>query len=347
MKARSLGRLWFAVLLAFPALPALAETCNVLLKDGVVDGAHINDTLDLANRVSGWFCDKHFASYEEATSAKLDARLPVDGLLIPFGLFKDHKNFRQAYQSFCQSGSATERLIKVGSLRPFIAANKALVSGYLACVQKGGLQAHLETSEDAGEFSLVTRWIPVDGAIRVEIRDVIAEQSGGKIECRPALPASGEFIDSTERRYLCSRDPARATTLTINTVGESRVLALGPHARYRLYRDEVSGESTPAIAKASSGPSDSAPVCVGGPDGNAALGNYVIDYHQTAGVRVSDVDAHVNRPKGSWSFSIKEPTRVCLVAHAGPATDAEAVAYKIHYVFYRYRLEKEHREHHH
>jgi hypothetical protein len=66
----------------------------------------------------------------------------------------------------------------------------------------------------------------------------------------------------------------------------------------------------------------------------------VIDYHQTAGVRVDGADGG-DRRKGSWSFSIKEPTRVCLVAHAATG-DATPVAYKIHYVFYRYRVEKDH-----
>jgi hypothetical protein len=67
----------------------------------------------------------------------------------------------------------------------------------------------------------------------------------------------------------------------------------------------------------------------------------VIDYHQTAGVRVAGADGRADRPKGSWSFSVKEPTRVCLVAHAA-AGDAAPAAYKSHYVFYRYRVEKDH-----
>ncbi len=342
MRARALGQFWVPLLLAFPVLPAVAAPCDALLADGVVDRAHVNNTLDLAKRVSGWFCGKRFASYQEATSATLEARLPVDELLIPFGLHKDRKNFAQAYRSFCQSATPSELLTQAGSLRPFIAANKSLVEGYLACTQRGGLQLYAEVSEDPRAFSLVMKSVPTSSAGAVQIRDIVAAQSDGKnIECRPTLPGSGAQVSDVEQRYLCSRDPKRATSLTVTTSEGARAISLAAHAHYHIFRDEVAGDSNPAVAQAASANGDSAPVCVGGQDGNVALGNYVIDYHQTAGVRVDSAEGRTDRPKGSWSFSVKEPTRVCLVAHAA-AEDASPVAYKIHYVFYRYRVEKDH-----
>src|ERR1700732_2635213 len=105
MRARALGQLWVALLRAGPALPAVAAPCDGLLADGVVDRAHVNNTLELASRVSGWFCAKHFRSHQEAPGATREARLPVDDLLIPFGLHKDRKNFSQAYRSFCDSAT--------------------------------------------------------------------------------------------------------------------------------------------------------------------------------------------------------------------------------------------------
>ena len=342
MRARALGQFWVALLLACPVLPAVAAPCDALLADGIVDRAHVNNTLDLAKRVSGWFCGKRFASYQEATSAALEARLPVDDLLMPFGLHKDRKNFAQAYRSFCQSATPSELLTQAGSLRPFIAANKSLVDGYLACTQRGGLQLYAEVSEDPRAFSLVMRSLPASGAGAVQIRGIAAAQSDGKtIECRPALPGSGTPVSHVEQRYRCARDPNRATTVTVTTSAGARVISLGAHAHYHIFRDEVAGDSNAAVAPAAGDNRDSAPVCVGGQDGNAALGNYVIDYQQTAGVRVDGAEGRADRPKGSWSFSVKEPTRVCLVAHAA-AEDASPVAYKIHYVFYRYRVEKDH-----
>jgi hypothetical protein len=336
MRARALGQFWVALLLA---CPAVAAPCDALLADGVVDRAHVNNTLDLVGRVSGWFCGKRFASYEEATAATLEARLPVDPLLVPFGLHKDHKNFAQAYRSFCQSATHTDLLVRAGSLRPFIAANKSLVEGYLACTRRGGLQLYAEVAEDSRAFSLVMRSVPT-GA--VQIRDIVAAQSDGtSVACQPALPGAGAPVSDAEQRYLCARDPKRATTLTVTTSEGERIIRLGAHAHYQIFRDEVVGDSNPVIAQAAGGSRDSAPVCVGGKDGNAALGNYVIDYHQTAGVRSDGAEARSDRRKGSWSFSVKEPTRVCLVAHAADDA-ASAVAYRIHYVFYRYRVEKDH-----
>jgi len=341
MRARALGQLWVALLLACPALPAVAASCDGLLADGVVDRAHVNNTLELASRVSGWFCAKHFNSYQEATGASLEARLPVDDLLIPFGLHKDHKNFSQAYRSFCDSATPSALLIQAGSLRPFVAANKSLVDGYLTCTQHGGLQLYAEVAEDPGAFALVMKSTPAGGARALKIRDIAATQSDGKsIDCRPALPSAGAEVSDVEQRYLCTRDPKRATTLTVTTSEGARVISLGAHAHYHIFRDEVAGDSDAVVAQASGDNQDSAPVCVGGTDGNAALGNYVIDYHQTAGVRVDGAEGSGDRPKGSWSFSVKEPTRVCLVAHAA-TRDATPVAYKIHYVFYRYRVEKD------
>jgi hypothetical protein len=337
MRARALGQFWVALSLACPVLPAAAASCDGLLADGVVDRAHVNNTLDLASRVSGWFCAKRFASYQEATNGT-EAQLPVDDLLIPFGLHKDRKNFASAYRSFCDSATPSALLIQAGSLRPFIAANKSLVDGYLACTQRGGLRLYAEISEDPHAFALVMRSLPS----AVQIRDIAAVQGdGNKIECRPALPNAGTEVSNVEQRYLCARDPKRATTLTVTTSEGARVIRLGAHAHYHIFRDEVAGDSTAVVAQAAGDGRDSAPVCVGGRDGNAALGNYVIDYHQTAGVRVDGVADRTDRPKGSWSFSVKEPTRVCLIAHAA-ANDASPVAYKIHYVFYRYRVEKDH-----
>lgn len=336
MKIRALGQFWVALWLACPVLPAMAAPCDALLADGVVDREHINNTLDLTSRVSGWFCGKRFGSFQEATGAAVEARLPVEQLLVPFGLHKDHKNFAQAYSSFCASATPTDLLVQAGSLRPFISANKALVEGYLACTRRRGLQLYAEVSDDPSAFSLVMK---STGA--TQIRDIVAAQSDGReIACQPALPGAGAPVSDAAQRYLCSRDAKRAATLTVTTSEGARVIKLGAHAHYHLFRDEVAGDSDAVVAQAGGG-RDSAPVCVGGRDGNAALGNYVIDYHQTAGVRVDGTEGRGDRPKGSWSFSVKEPTRVCLVAHAG-AGDASAVAYKIHYVFYRYRVEKDH-----
>jgi hypothetical protein len=310
-----------------------------LLADGVVEREHINNALDLAGRVGAWFCAERFASYQEATDAKLEARLPVEQLLVPFGLHKDHKNFAQAYGAFCGSATPSDLLVQAGSLKPFTAANTALVDGYLACTRRAGLQLDAEPSDDPRNFALVIR--PAPGSA-VQIRDIAAEQSDGKaIACEPALPAAGATLRDVEQRYLCTRDPKRATTLTVATSEGTRVIRLAAHAHYHIFRDEVAGDSDAVIAQAAGDSRDSAPVCVGGKDGNAALGNYVVDYHQTAGVRVDGADPRAAHGRGSWSFSVKEPTRVCLVAHA-PAGEANPPAYKIHYVFYRYRVEKDH-----
>jgi len=255
MRARALGQFLVALLLACPVLPAVAAPCDALLADGVADRAHVNNTLDLACRVSFWFCGKRFSSYQEATSATLEARLPIDELLIPFGLHKDHKNFSQAYRSFCASATPSDLLVTVGSLRPFIAANKSLFDGYLACAQRGGLQLYAEVSEDPRAFSLVMKSLPDSGASPPQIRDIAAAQSDGKnIECRPALPGSGTQVSQVEQRYLCSRDPARATMLTITTSEGARVINLGAHAHYHIFRDEVTRRSrkplvTAAIAR--------------------------------------------------------------------------------------------------
>jgi hypothetical protein len=340
MKIRGLGRFWLALWLACLALPAaMAAPCDALLADGVVEREHVNNTLDLAGRVGAWLCAKRFTSFEAASNAKLEARLPVEQLLVPFGLHKDHRNFMQAYGAFCASATPTDLLVQAGSLKPFVAANQALVDGYLICTRRGELQLDAEPSGDPRNFSLVIR--PVAGST-VEIHDIAAAQSDGKaIACRPTLPRAGTTIPDVEQRHLCTRDPGQATTLTIATSEGTRIIRLAAHAHYHIFRDEVAGDSDAVIAQATADTRDSAPICVGGKDGNAALGNYVIDYHQTAGVRVNGGDAHAARAKGSWSFSVKEPTRVCLVAHAA-AGEANPPAYKIHYVFYRYRVEKDH-----
>jgi hypothetical protein len=173
--------------------------------------------------------------------------------------------------------------VQAGSLKPFIAANQALVDGYLACTRRAGLQLDAEPSDDPRNFSLVIR--PAAGSA-VQIRDITAAQSDGKaIACRPALPAAGATLPDVEQRHLCTRDPKRATTLTVATSEGTRVISLAAHAHYHIFRDEVAGDSTAVVAQAGGDRSDSAPICVGGKDGNAALGNYVIDYHQTAGGR--------------------------------------------------------------
>ena len=339
MRLRRLGRLWLALCLACPAVPAMAAPCDALLADGVVERARVNNTLDLAGRVGAWFCAKRFASFQAASAPKLEARLPVEQLLVPFGLHKDHGNFAQAYGAFCASATPTDVLLQAGSLKPFVAANEALVEGYLACTRRGALQLDAEPGDDPRNFTLVIK--PAAGSA-VEIRDIAATQGDGKaIACRPALPGAGTTIPDVEQRHLCTRDPRQATTLTVMSSEGTRVISLAAHAHYHVFRDEVAGDSTAVIAQAGVGRSDSAPICVGGKDGNAALGNYVIDYHQTTAVRVDGGDARRDRAKGAWRFSVKEPTRVCLVAHAA-AGEANPPAYKIHYVFYRYRVEKDH-----
>lgn len=331
------GAVWAALWLAGPALGATQARCEAMLADGVLDREHVNNTLDLTARVSGWFCDNRFASFAEATAPGLQAELPVERLLVPFGLHKDHRNFTAAYRSFCSSTTPTDLLVQAGSLKPFLAANKALVGGYLACTERGGLQLYAEASDDPSVFTLMMR----AAAGRVEIRGVTAMQSGGKgIDCDPVLPGAGVEVAQAEQRYLCRRDPRQATTVAVTTAAGTRVIHLAAHAHYLIFRDEIAGDSDAVVARAGGTSLDSAPICVGGRDGNAALGNYVIDYRQTRGVRVDAADRHGDPTDGSWSFSVKEPTRACLVAHAAKGT--RTVAYKLHYVFYRYRVEKDH-----
>jgi hypothetical protein len=215
MTIRGLSRFWLALWLACPALPAMAAPCDALLADGIVEREHVNNTLDLAGRVGAWFCAKRFASFQEASDAKLEARLPVEQLLVPFALHKDHRNFTQAYGAFCTSATATDLLVQAGSLKPFIAANQALVEGYLACTRRGGLQLDAEPANDPRDFTLVIR--PAAGSA-VEIHDIAAAQGDGKaITCRPALPGAGTTIPDVEQRHLCTRDPRQATTLTLVT----------------------------------------------------------------------------------------------------------------------------------
>ena len=45
MRARALGQLWVALLLACPALPAVAAPCDGLLADGVVTLPHVAQEL--------------------------------------------------------------------------------------------------------------------------------------------------------------------------------------------------------------------------------------------------------------------------------------------------------------
>ena len=246
MRVRTLGQFWVALWLACPALPAVAAMpCEGLLADGVIDRAHVNNTLDLASRVSGWFCGKHFNSYSEATGGTHDATLPVEALLIPFGLHKDHKNFTPAYRAFCDSATPTDLLIQAGSLRPFVAANTSLVDGYLACTRHSGVQLYAETSEDPRSFLLVMK----SATAGVQLRDIAAAQSDGKnIECQPALPGAGTPISDVEQRYRCTRDPNRATKLTITTSEGAHVISLAAHAHYHIFRDEVMGDFKPGDA---------------------------------------------------------------------------------------------------
>lgn len=338
MNTATLGALLAALLLVGPAA---AQNCGALLPDGVLDRADVINTLALVARVGTWFCGQRFATYEDATAPGRAARLPVSELLAPFGLTRDRQSFPAAYQAFC-GRAATDRVLKAGSLAPFIAANKGLVSAYLACLHRGGAEAYVEAAHDPWQFSLVIQWSALGATAAPRIEAIAATQDDGKpLACSPALPAQGAALDRGERRYLCSRDPTQAARVTVVLSSAASTLTLAPFARYRLIRDEVSGDSETALAAAGGG--DGLPVCVGAPGGNADDSEYLIDYRKTTGVPVGDGAAALG--SSSWRLSTKEPKRVCLIAHGSEAATAgtSVAAYRIHYVFYRYRLEKTHR----
>jgi hypothetical protein len=331
MRTPMLGALLAALTLADVAQ---AQQCSAWLPDGVLDRAQVNNTLALVARAGTWFCNQHFAAYDETTAPARTTQFPVRQLLAPFGLTRDGRGFPAAYQTFCGAAD-TDRALKAGSLEPFVAVNKSLASGYITCLRRGGAGAYAEAAHDPRQFFLVIRWMPLGNDAAPKVEGIAAMQDDGTpITCSPALPGHGAALERGERRYLCSRDPRRAVHITATLSSGTTALPLAPFARYRLLRDEVRGDSEMALAGARGG--DGLPVCVGAPSGGLGDGEYLIDYGKTTGVAVG-IGPSASE-SNSWRLTTKERNRVCLTAR-GSAPPSSG-GYRIHYVFYRYRLEK-------
>jgi hypothetical protein len=213
-----------SAMILFSTSEALAQSsCETLLRGGVFDEAtQYGDSLRYAQARS-YMCSHRERTFEETRSVGGSATVPIEGILVGFGLNDDRSNYNQALDSMCgaSESEALDRATVRNSLRT---VNAALVNAYTQCVaRERGLSARAVTQGDT-QFRLEYSYSAFPNAPNATVQ--LIELSEG-VRCL-GLPRVNDQVRTgfPPLQSSCTRQRDRAATIFMRTDYGDAVISL-------------------------------------------------------------------------------------------------------------------------
>jgi len=140
-----------------------ASDCDLLLLNGVFD-EHDVFGFDYQKRVFlNRFCSAHYGSLQEAQNDSLNATIPIQGVMVGFGLSGNSSTFKTDYDTLCSQQDAYLKSSRLSSEK-IRAANGNLAKEFRKCiVNQTGLSAWL-TPTDNKQFQIRAKYRPGSGS---------------------------------------------------------------------------------------------------------------------------------------------------------------------------------------
>jgi len=162
-----------------------ASDCDLLLLNGVFD-EHDVFGFDYQKRVFlNRFCSAHYGSLQEAQNDSLNATIPIQGVMVGFGLSGNSSTFKTDYDTLCSQQDAYLKSSRLSSEK-IRAANGNLAKEFRKCiVNQTGLSAWL-TPTDNKQFQIRAKYRPGSGSAPYDKVDALDyDHAMGKLRAPP------------------------------------------------------------------------------------------------------------------------------------------------------------------
>jgi len=204
-----------ALLIVGAAQSASADECTALLKGGVSDQTDTYSTLQRFEAIRFYLCRDSVKTLSDAKSGGINANIPIEGVLVGFGLTTSESTFQSAKESFCTASS--QDLLSRSELREkSLRVNQGLVDGFVKCIATtSGLHASLETTQNPEQFAISFQYRSSGPPYEKHVTYIISPRG---VVCTPARlqdPVGPGGVQPLN----CTRSRSQAVLVTYGAVG--------------------------------------------------------------------------------------------------------------------------------
>jgi hypothetical protein len=197
-----------------------ADQCSALLQGGVFDKSDTYSFLQKVESIRFYLCRDSIKTIEDAKSGGGNATIPIEGILVDFGLKVDSSNFQSAKEKFC-TASSQDLLVHSEFIGHYSRVNQGLVEAFVKCINgTNGLHANLETTQNREQFTLRFTYRSdaapfTDNSVRYTVRPASVNCDRLRLPVGPA----GSIVS-------CSRNKDQSVLVTYNSERGSGQLEL-------------------------------------------------------------------------------------------------------------------------
>jgi len=214
MRSQTSFLLLAASLLVSLAAEGRASNCAELLKFAGETWA-TKTSSERAESVVTWCCNREFDSESAATSAAVDASIPIEGVLLGFGLSGSDSSFAQRQRELCSTAETRLAAAQRSEAR-VQTINATVADAVRICVlqRATGIWGSLEQTLHPSVFKI---HISKNGIEFPTLFETFTTAPAA--DCTPS-PKVGDPIGARGLEISCTRrEPKEPITVTINTTG--------------------------------------------------------------------------------------------------------------------------------
>lgn len=189
---------------------AYAQSCEAISKAGMYDTEISTNSVDQTEAFRTWFCQSEFSSHKEFLDFGLKLALPIPDLPVELGFNATTDNWAEWKRSVC---SETQRstTFHQRSFRIINVISGAMARALADCVNKVGLHAWLEMSEDPRVFTFNTVFTPPSSALtQVRVRSFTVTPASVRCDRLPST------IGPEGHEIICRRSNDAAVQVAFN-----------------------------------------------------------------------------------------------------------------------------------
>ncbi len=307
--------------------PSLAQQtqslCTALLSDGVFDYQNTTRLYTKYSHVKDILCSGTYSEYNQGRTKALQAAIPLDGLLVPFGYKQDDNSYATSRSAFC-SQNESELYIDDKMISAIRQADSVLAEQFNKCISTlsaGTFEYYINVGADPATFQVQTIYrqgvdkvYPIVKLLSIRPDAVARTCDKGHAFDR------GRKLGLTEA-FTCTRQPGQGVTVSLSTsiTTTSGPAVLKPYVNEHIVKRQTDVESK-RQAVASRGENRYGPeVCVDAPEGYIFDLQPRVEYDSFRG----DIYGDESQPPLPPIITKNTPTHACGMGGSRPDTSEE------------------------
>jgi hypothetical protein len=305
------------------------SACTALLQNGVFDQTNKTEVFTSYSHVRNELCSNTYSEAKEGKSRAIQAGLPIDGLLVPFGYKQDDASYASSRTAFC-SQAENDLYVSDNMILAVRKADAALAEQFNSCISKlsAGFEYYINAGADPNTFQVKTIYrqgidkvYPIVKKLSIRPDEVASTCDQG----RAFNPGQRLGLDES---FTCTRIPNQGVTVSLSTniATTSGPAILRPYRNEHIVRDEKIYSSVTQRFASKDKNGFGLPVCVDAPKGV----DFDLDPHVVYDVARGNILGDASQAPGTPIISVHTAKRACGYGETRPYSDSETYVIVYH-----------------